>query len=195
MYKQTLKLALVFCALIVGVTNAMAQGESDSHAETRKLLLRLERSHDEKYLKKVFEQADSRKTDLKKALYDEDQKVSLNAQVVIKYLAEPELLLALDEWVEFRKAKFDRYWTAPVTLLTEVKFLEGKNGDLTKLVLKNLHPNEKDWWAKVLATNKKYGTVLIEVVCGEIFTEGWHVVIRKEDGKWRLLSHSLVWQS
>ncbi|MCA1592799.1 MAG: hypothetical protein LC754_09150 [Acidobacteria bacterium] len=38
-------------------------------------------------------------------------------------------------------------------------------------------------------------TALIEVVFGNVFTEGWHVAIRREGGKWRLLSNNLVWQS
>ena len=82
-----------------------------------------------------------------------------------------------------------------IELLSEVKYLEGEDRDLAKLVLKNQHPKEKDVWAKVVAFNRGQKTALIEVVFGNVFTEGWHVVVRQENGRWRLLSNSLVWQS
>jgi len=133
--------------------------------------------------------------DLIQALYDPEQKVSLNAQSVIKYLAEPEALAALDEWYRYRKAHTKGYWTSPVKLLTEVRFLRGDDSDLAKLVLSNLHPNEDDFSAELLARNKNRNTALVEIVQGNVFTDGWHVTIRLENGEWRLLSHYLVWQS
>jgi hypothetical protein len=189
--KLTTLLLLVMFNLSIA---SLAQVQSKTYPETRKLLLEMERPHSNKVLKKLFEEGDLRRADLIKALYDNEQKVSLNAQSVIKYLAEPEALTALDEWYEYRKAHTKEHWISPVTLLTEVKYLTGENRNLEKSILKNLH-NEKDAWAKLIAHNKRNKTALIEVVYGEIFTEGWHVVIRQENGKWRVLSNYLVWQS
>jgi hypothetical protein len=192
---KMLKLTILLLLLILnGANSSSGQNQSKTYLETRKLLLEMERPHANKSLKKLFEEGDLRQADLIKALYDSDQKVSLNAQSVIKYLAEPKILTALDEWYEYRKTHTKEYWNSPVTLLTETKYLNGKNKDLAELVLKNLH-NEKDTWAKLIAYNKTNKTALIEVVYGEIFTEGWHVVIRQENGKWRVLSNYLVWQS
>ncbi len=73
--------------------------------------------------------------------------------------------------------------------------LVGNDHDLPRLVLKNLHPKERDFCAKLVAYNKTTDTALIEVVEGEIFTTGWHVTIRRENGKWRLLSNYPVWES
>jgi len=76
-----------------------------------------------------------------------------------------------------------------------MKFLTGSDADLAELVLKNLHPNEKGFWAKVIAYNKRTDTVIVEVVQGEIFTTGWHITIRRENGRWRILSNYGVWES
>ena len=155
----------------------------------------MERPHANEALKKLFEEGDVRRADLVQGLYDPVQKVSLNAQSIIKYLAEPDALADLEAWYEYRRTHTKEYWISPVELLKEVKYLNDEDRDLAKLVLKNLHPNEKDVSARMVAFNKRSKTALIEVVFGEIFTEGWHVVIRQEGGKWRLLSNYLVWQS
>ncbi len=190
-----LRLTILFLLIAGGAISAAAQTQSKTYPETRKLLLKMERGDDNKILKKLFEESEARKSDLIQALYDPEQKVSLNAQVVIRYLAEPQMLAALEEWYEYRKRLGKDYWMPKIEPLSEVKYLEKDDRDLAKLVLKNLHPNEKGVWAKVVAFNKGSKTALIEVVFGNVFTEGWHVVIRQENGKWRLLSNSLVWQS
>jgi hypothetical protein len=177
------------------VISVSAQTQSKTYPETRKLLLKMERPHADKILKKLFEEGETRKSDLIQALYDPEQKVSLNAQSVIKYVADPQALSALEEWYAYRRKKSENYWISPVKLLSEVRYLNGDDRDLAKLVLKNLYPNSNDVWAKQIAFNKSSKAALIEVVFGETFTEGWHVVIRQENGKWRLLSQYLVWQS
>jgi hypothetical protein len=181
--------------ILGGVISGSAQTQSKTYPETRKLLLKMERPHSNKTLRKLFEEGAARKSDLLQALYDPEQKVSLNAQSVILYLADRQALSVLDEWYAYRRKKSENYWISPVKLLTEVRYVEGDDMDLSKLVLKNLYPNSKDVWAKQIAFNKSSKAALIEVVFGEIFTEGWHVVIRQENGKWRLLSQYLVWQS
>jgi hypothetical protein len=154
----------------------------------------MESSPADKNFKKLFEEADWRRLDLIQALYDPEQKVGVNAQVVMKSLAEPSMLAAIDEWYEYRKKLGKDYWWPKVELTSEVKYLKDDH-DLAKLVLKNLYPGLKDVSAKLVAYNKNLNTALIEVVFGEVFTEGRHVAIRKENGRWRLLSDNLAWQS
>ena len=188
---------MVVCLVIglFGVVVNRAQNHSKTYEDTRKLLLEMDRSHANTSLKKLFEEGDERQGDLIQLLYDPEQKVSLNAQSIILYLADPPALSALEEWYSDRKKKKQDYWISPVKIIKEIRYLEGKDGDLTKFVLKNLYPESKIAWGTQIACNETYKTCLIEVVFGEIFTDGRHVVIRKEDGKWRLLSNYLVWQS
>lgn len=190
-----LRLTIVLLFVAGGSISAAAQAQSKTYPETRKLLLAMERSSSNKAFIQLFEQGDVRWPDLIQALYDPEQRVSLNAQSIIKYLAEPEALAALDEWYEYRQAHTNEYWISPVKLLTDVRFLTGDDRDLATLVLHNLHPNEDDFSAELLARNKNKNTALIEIVQGSVFTDGWHVTIRLENGKWRLLSHYLLWQS
>ena len=192
-----LRLTAVLLLITGGSASTIAQvrTKSKTYPETRKLLLKMERDLETKYLKKLFEEAEVRKPDLIEALYDPEQRVNLNAQAVIKYLAEPEMLSALEGWYEYRRGRGEDYWMPKMELLSEVRYLEGGGRDLAKLVLKNLHPNKKGVWAKLIAYNKSKEAALVEVVFGEVFTEGWHVAIRREGSKWRLLSNNLVWQS
>ena len=179
--------------LVIGSTSAVP-AQSKTYAGTRGLLLKMDDSHLDKNFKKLFEEALPRKADLIHALYDDEQRVCLNAQIVMKSLAEPEMLAAIDEWFEYRKRLGKDYWYPKMELASDLKYLDDHR-DLAKLVLKNLYPGQKDVSAKVVAYNKKLSTAVIEVVFGEIFTEGRHVAIRRENGKWRLLSENLAWQS
>lgn len=192
---KILRLTILLSIIVSSSLSVSAQTQSKTYPETRNLLLKLERDHSDKILRKLFEEGEARKADLIQALYDTEQNISLNAQSVILYLADPQALAALEEWYAYRRKKTDNYWVSPVKLLTEVRYLNGNGQDLAKLVLKNLYPKSKDVWAKQIAFNKSSKTALIEIVFGETFTDGWHVVIRQENGKWRLLSHYLVWQS
>jgi hypothetical protein len=185
----------LFSILLMTVNYSTAQSQSKTYPETRSLLIVMERSYGNKALKQLFEEADVRRGDLVQAVYDPEQRVSLNAQSVIEYFAEPETLAALDKWYEYRKTDTKEYWISPVKLVEEVIYLKGDSDELPELVLRNLHPNEQEYRAKMIAYNKRSKTALIEVVEGEIFTEGWRIVIRNEGGKWRLLSNYLVWQS
>lgn len=185
-------LTLLF--FLIAWTGQATPKQTETYAETRKDLLAMQRDANNKELQKLFAHAEERLPDLKRALYDPEKSVNLNAQVILKYIALPEGLAALEEWYEFRRKQAQEYWMPPITLVEGRQYLEGKDTDVSKLVLKNLHPDNKAW-AKIIAHNKNTKAVLIEVVYGEIFTEGWHVVIRQEAGKWRVLSNNLVWQT
>jgi hypothetical protein len=86
-----------------------------------------------------------------------------------------------------------------IELLAAPKSLEGNDSDLAKLALKNKDLFEAfrfdsgDVWVKVLAYNKRSKAVLLEVIQGNIFTEGWHAVIKQKDNRWRLISDNNVW--
>jgi hypothetical protein len=187
----SLTLLLVVASSVAGA----AQTPSKTYAETRKLLSKMERAHEYAALRKLFEESEARKSDLIHALSDPEQKVSLNAQTVIKYVADPEALSALEKWFEYRRYQPKEYWMSPVVIVTGVQYLHGTNRDLVKLILKDLWPDWNDGWGKTIAYERKSKTRLVEIVFGEIFTEGWHVVLRQENRRWRLMSKSLVWQS
>ena len=189
-----LRLILIPVLVVSSVVSLFAQTPSRTYPETRKLLLKMERAHENRILKKLFEQAEARESDLIQALYDPEQKVSLNAQVVIKYLGKPQMLAAVEEWYDYRKKLGKDYWMPKIELASEVRYLEGDR-DLSKLVLKNLYRGQQDVSAKLVAYNENLKTALIEVSFGNVFTEGRHVAIRQENGRWRLLSENLVWQS
>jgi hypothetical protein len=191
-------LTLVVILLVAGNVGSIApQTESKSYAETRKLLLAMDRSSSNKPFVELFEEADVRQSDLVQALYDPEERVSLNAQSIILYLADAEGLAALQKWFQYRRAHSDKYLESPVKLLDEATFLTGQDADLGELVLKNLYPNEKGFRAKVIAYNKHTDTAIVEVVdlpLPEVFNSGWHVTIRRENGRWRILSKYGVWE-
>jgi hypothetical protein len=174
-----------------------AQAQSKTYPETRRLLLEIERAHANDALKKLFREGDARREDLIHSLYDPDEKVSLNAQTVLKYLADEKSLAAVEDWYALRRKRGENYWESPVTLVSDVKYLGREDSNPEKLVLKNLYSSYKDEpvSATIIGYNKQLETALIEVIIGQIFTSGEHVVVRKENGKWRLISKSHVWDS
>jgi hypothetical protein len=175
-----------------------AQSQSKSYSETRKLLLKMNRTHANEQLVKLFEEADLRMQDLIQALDDSEQEVSLNSQAIINYLAEPQGLQAIDEW---KKRQTGTFAIPNVKLLTEKIYLDGNNSNLVKLVRKNIHLfqiarfDKRDISIELVAYNKKTKTALFEIIQGQTFTEGWHSVIKFESNKWRLVSETNVWQS
>ena len=97
-YSNRVIILTVLC-LSFWESSALAQSESATYGETRTLLLKLDRSNYKNgALPRLFSSADSLSVNLEKALYDEDQKVSLNAQVIIRYVAEKNLLAAFEKW-------------------------------------------------------------------------------------------------
>jgi hypothetical protein len=187
-------LAITFLALLVVASPQAIFAQSKTYPDTRKRLAKMDYFHLDANFKKLFEEAVPRKADLIHALYDDEQRVCLNAQIVMKFLADPEMLAGIKEWFEYRKKLGKDYWYPPIELTPDVKYLRDDR-DLAKLVLKNLYPGQKDMSAKVVAYNRDLNTAVIEVVFGEVFTEGRHVAIRRENGRWRLLSDNLAWQS
>jgi hypothetical protein len=182
-------------SLYLGTGVSFARRQDETYTETRELLLNLNRSSGDKALKKLFEEGVERMADLIRALYDPEQKVNLNSQVIIKYLAAPKGLAAVEEWYTHRKTQGKNYWSPKIELLADDRVLDGKGEDPAKLALMILHPaKDGDSHAKTIAYNKTLDTVLIEVIYGETFTEGWHVVLKREHGKWRVISNNLVWQ-
>jgi hypothetical protein len=185
----------ILLAVSSSILTAAPQTKTNTYAETRELLRIMERSHGNKAFIKLFEEADTRKSDLIQALDDPEEKVSLNAQSILLYFADPQGLAALEQWLQDRRAHSQKYWKSPVELVDGMKFLTGSDANLAALVLENLHPNAKGFWAKVIAYNKRTDTAIVEVVEGEVFTTGWHVTIRRENGRWRILSNYGVWES
>ena len=186
---------LLFLSLTTSVVSAQQPNQTNSYAETRELLLRMKRAHEYEALKKLFEESATRRSDLVKALYDPEQKVSLNAQTILKYVADAEALASLAEWVAYRRKQTENYWTSPVDIITEQRFLQGNRRELVRQILRSEFGDRKDGWGKLIGYEPKNRIALIEIVFGQTFTEGWHIAVRKENGKWRLLSKSLVWQS
>jgi hypothetical protein len=103
-------MSLALC-LSTGIDISFARHQDDTYSETRWLLRDMERRSGNKALKQLFEEGEERMPDLIRALYDRDKKVSLNSQVIIKYLATPEGPAAIEEWITYRKTNGDGYWT------------------------------------------------------------------------------------
>src|SRR5258708_32754791 len=117
-------LALTFLVLLAVGWNSAVVAQSKTYSETRNLLLKMDYTHLDAKFKKLFEEAVPLKADLIQALYDDEQRVCLNAQVVMKSLADSEMLAAIDEWFEYRK-KFGRdYWYPNVQLASDIKYLD-----------------------------------------------------------------------
>lgn len=158
----------------------------------------MERSPANGALEKLFRTGDVRTADLIEAL-DDETRISVNAQVIIKYLADPNTLHRLDQWYQRQKQLGREYSMPKMELLSEPKYLTGSDSDLSKLAMKNkslfeaARFNSGDVSVKVVAYNKTLNAALLEVVQGQILTAGWHSVIKLENNRWRLISDNNVW--
>lgn len=188
----------VILTIFISLFAVTAQSQTKTYSETKQLLLKMDRTHANKQLAKLFREADARTPDLIQALDDSEKEVSLNSQAVINYLAEPDGLQAIEQW---KKRQTETFSVPNVKLLTEKIYLDGDNSNLVELVRKNIHLfgiksfDEKDTFIELVAYNKKTKTALFEIIQGQTFTEGWHSVIKFEGDKWRLVSDTNVWQS
>jgi hypothetical protein len=196
-----MKLGVPLAIVLIGLipTTGNSQASNTTYSKTRKLLQKMERSPGNQELKKLFEEADLRMAELIAALSDSDKQISVNAQVILNYIADPQGLSMLDEWYKKQKESGREVWMPKMEFLSEPKYLEGSDTDLAKLALKNKQLfeasrfNSGDVWIKVIGYNKRSKTALLEVVQGQILTVGWHAVIREENNRWRLISDNNVW--
>jgi hypothetical protein len=192
-------LSLLLGVLLLGIQRGWTQSQNETYDQTRTWLLRMNRRSPNEELRKMFEEADTRIQDLIKALDDPQKEVNLNAQVIIKYLADPTGLKSLNEWYRKQIGEGKGYSMPKLELLSEAKYLEGVESDLAKLAMKNKKIfeasayNADDVTARLIAYNKRAKIALIEIIQGEIFTAGWHAVIKQEGDRWRLMSDNNIW--
>lgn len=190
--RSTLFATVIIVGVAIGVS---AQNGSATYRETRSLLVKLETSHANPTFTKLFNEGDKRRADLEDLLYDPDKSVSLNAQIVFQYMADPLSLGAVERWYSYRREHQLEYWIPAMTTCTETKYLTGEDQNLAELVLRNLYKDDDDVHAKLIGNNHSIKTAVVELVFGQVFTTGWHVVIRNENGRWRLVSETLIWES
>lgn len=188
---------LIFALLIFGLAFIeITKGQSKTYSETKQLLLKMDRHSPNKQLKNIFEQADVRMPDLIQALDDSEKAVCINSQIIINYLAEPEGLKAIEDW---KKRQTGEYFMPNMKLLSKNIYLYGNESNLVKLIDNNKYLfeaasfNQGDISIKLIGYNKKTKTALFEIIQGQIFTAGWHSVIKFEDNKWRLVSDNNIW--
>lgn len=192
-FKSSLLILLFLQSILV----ISAQTDTKSYKNTRQLLLKMDAPAN-KPLKKLFEQASERWTDLVAAL-DDEQTVSVNAQKVLLYIATPEAVKAIDDWKTKCTQENKTCYSPKMELVSKPTYLEGNDSDIEKLILKNKRLlnafNFNNGQAKVsfMASHKASNTVLLELVEGKLLTSGWRVSIRLEDGRWRLLSDNNEW--
>jgi len=185
--------------LLLGGQWTWAQNNNDTYPETKQWLLQMKDHLPSKELENLFEQADSRMPDLIRALDESPKEISINAQKIILYLANPDGLKALQEWKQNPKKSGQLFWAPKMGLLPESKLLNGIETNLIKLVLKNRQLlqagafNSGKLSVTVIARNKQEKAVLIEVIEGQTFTSGWHIVIKQKEGKWHLISDNNIW--
>src|SRR5438105_992550 len=115
-------LALTFLGLVVVAFPQAIFAQSKTYSDTRKLLAKMDYSQLDANFKKLFEEAVPRKADLIHALYDDEQRVCLNAQIVMKLLADPGMLAGINEWFEYRKKLGKDYWYPKMELASDVKY-------------------------------------------------------------------------
>jgi len=92
----------MIATLVTGLllmANALSIQQATTYGNTIKLLNSLKDIKDDgQVLGTLFQKGDARIDDLIKALHDPDQKISLRAQIVIRYLGNQIGMKALEEW-------------------------------------------------------------------------------------------------
>jgi len=184
--------ALLF-VMFVGISGQ--ENRSKTFDETRNWLEKADAHSANSSFVKLFEKGDERIDDLIAALSDSEQKVSINAQRILRYLALPKGLEAIDsmEWCP-------KTCSSPVlNVLKRPLALTGPGNDPNEIAKKNLRVfeasrfNSGDLTFRMLGHNKRANVALLEVVQGQIFTAGWHAVIQWKDGQRWLISDSNLW--
>ncbi|HKP73510.1 MAG TPA: hypothetical protein VJT82_11265, partial [Pyrinomonadaceae bacterium] len=193
---KTVKLLLVAGLLAQFVLFPLVGlAQTPTYTSTRELLvefnMRAGNKVSDEVLKQMFEEADARLPDLIHALDDPDLAVNVGSQAMLKYLALPQGLAALEAWYKSQKEQGRSYRTPVEKLLSGVIYLKGDSSNLEKLTLKNAllldagRFGTKELFARLMARNKKHDMALIEVIQGRALKTCWHIVIRREEGKWR----------
>jgi hypothetical protein len=116
-------LSLLLGVLLLGIQRGWTQSQNETYDQTRTWLLRMNRRSPNEELRKMFEEADTQIQDLIKALDDPQKEVNLNAQVIIKYLADPTGLKSLNEWYRKQIGEGKGYSMPKLELLSEAKYL------------------------------------------------------------------------
>jgi hypothetical protein len=91
---------LILVALTILTLNGQVLAEhkpDDIYRKTRKLLSGADVTHPNKEFARLYKIGDERIADLIRALKDEDREVCRRAQIVIRYLANPEGMRALHD--------------------------------------------------------------------------------------------------
>lgn len=195
---NTLKSSLLVFTVVAFASISCFSQRTNTYVETREWLHKAEASPANEPLKKLFLEGDKRIDDLIKCLGDKDQNVNLYAQRIIQYLADPKGVAAIanrSKWCN------DTCSWPVMNVLAKPKLLNGTEEDPAKILKRNLKMfeaakfNEEDISIKLVAYNKRAGVALFEIVTGRTFTTGWHSALQRKDGKWWLISDSLIWQS
>jgi hypothetical protein len=192
---------LLLLHIWVGFAVASSRNQKNTYADTKALLRKMDRHHPNRAFRKLFEEGNRRMADLITALDDGERDVRMNAQAIINYLAAPEGLSAIDEWIQRQLEQYPSYEIPGIELFHNPPLLAGGGNGLAYLVMKNRallgagKSRSENIPAEVLCYNKTLKVALIEIVIGQTFTEGWHVVIRKESDGWHLISDNLIWES
>jgi hypothetical protein len=202
---KTFNFLIVFLLLLPlkGASSATLN-QTEANAKTRILLLKMQRETNDVALKKLFEEGDERLPDLIQALCDQDKKVHLHAQVIIRYLGDPRGIEAIGKCTEAERERM-KVFAMPTNFQNfsaqDGEFLKGTDKDLVKLVIQNAtfisQVRPENVAAKLIAYNKSKDKALLAVFndCVPLCGVGWHVSLKKENGKWRFLSISKVWES
>jgi hypothetical protein len=168
--------------------------DEPSYNDTRGLLLKLNGDAGNEAFCKLFREAYRRRNSIVRALDDPESSVQADALLIIDLVPLSDLQ---DGFAAWRKANenTNRTWQRRVITPLDPQ-LAGRtfSGNPAGVAKRYLFENREGSY-RILARNKEARAVLIEVVFGETFTEGWNVVLREEDSGWRPTVKTNVWVS
>src|SRR5882724_6430453 len=133
--KQVVIMAVLMMASAVAFSHA--QEPTRNYSDTRKLLLKMDRTRANGAFTKIVREADIRRTSLLAAVDDDTDKVQVNAQVIIRYMGDPEMLRALDDRIKAHLAKHLRLASPIISPIEADMYLYGSDTDPMKIVKKN----------------------------------------------------------
>jgi len=190
-----MRTALVLAILVCCITSASVAGfDEPSYESTLALLDKLETAPANGALRQLFKEAYRRRDGLVRALDNPNVRVSVNAQRVIEYVGLPELTTRLAAWRKSVATSGGTVARPNLDVLDAPLASHTFRGDPVDIVREHLFKSEPGSY-RVVTRNKEAKTVLVEVVFGEAFTEGWHVVLRNDDTGWRVIVKANVWVS